>query len=90
MWNGDPVARKTDPETSHEAARLARSSALSQRQRVLLALVKAKRPLSPEEIGDFTGRKRLPELMRKGLAFPLGRTVPTKYGRKQRLWVATV
>lgn len=41
-------------------------------------------------IEPYIVRKRLPELMRKGLAYPLGKTVPTKFGRKQRLWVATV
>jgi len=88
------LARKTDPATSHDAARRAAEFAGSQRARIL-ALLRQQGPLSPEVIGQQLGlepyavRKRLPELQEAGLAEPTGQIQQTMSGRWQRVWRAT-
>lgn len=88
------LARKTDPATSHDAARRAAEFAGSQRARIL-ALLRSRGPMTPEQIGAELGlepyaiRKRLPELQEMGLAEPTGEIRPTSSGRWQRVWRAT-
>jgi len=87
------LARRTDPATSHEAARRVSEFAGSQRMAILDALRKHG-PMTPEQIGDLPGieayavRKRQPELERAGLARPNGQIAQTRSGRHQRVWEA--
>ncbi|TSE33482.1 helix-turn-helix domain-containing protein [Tepidimonas charontis] len=87
------LARKTDPATSHEAARRTAEFAGSQRARIL-AMLRFHGPLTPEQLGAELGvepyaiRKRLPELQKAGLAMPTGEVKPTRSGRHQRVWRA--
>ena len=71
-----PMARTTDPRTSHAAASRAASTAPTHRNIIMAAL--RDRPMTVKEIADATGltqyaaSKRLPELQRLGLAGPTG------------------
>ena len=71
-----PMARTTDPATSHAAAKRVRGEAITHRNRIMAAL--RERPMTVKEIADATGltqyaaSKRLPELQRLGLAGPTG------------------
>ena len=86
-----PVARRTDPHTSHAAAHLAKALA-ADHQRAILACLEAHGPLGKDAIGERTllaGHavgKRLPELQRMGLVQPTGRTVASASGRQEREW----
>lgn len=68
-----PMARRRDPETSHEAAKRAASFADGHRTRILAALEGA---LTIKELAQRTGldhvaiARRMPELQRMGLAQP--------------------
>lgn len=86
-----PLARRTDPHTSHAAAHQAKALA-ADHQRAILACLEAHGPLGKDGIGArtmLTGHavgKRLPELQRLGLVQPTGRTVPSESGRAEREW----
>jgi predicted ArsR family transcriptional regulator len=86
-----PVARRTNPHTSHAAAHLAKALA-QDHQRTILACLEAHGPLGKDGIGartQLTGHqvgKRLPELQRLGLVQPTGRTVASESGRQEREW----
>ncbi|MEY4345264.1 MAG: hypothetical protein RL032_1096 [Pseudomonadota bacterium] len=86
-----PVARRTDPHTSHAAAHQAKDLA-QDHQRAILAALDAHGPMGKDQIGErtlLTGHavgKRLPELQRMGLAAPTGRRVPSASGRQEREW----
>lgn len=90
----DPGARKTDPETSHEAAESMRDTAESQRKKILDYL-KAHCPMTADELDDFLGLRvtsagrRLPELLRAGQVERLPETRATLSGRQAHLWGAT-
>lgn len=83
-----PLARRTDPETSHEAAR---SRTLSGQK---LAVYEALRlgPAGQSEIGRRIGldahrvNKRLSDLEREGLAAPTGEEVRNVGGHLERVW----
>ncbi len=85
--------RKTDPQTSKEAAARVEEFAPSQHQ-TIIALLKEYGKQTPEQIAAHMGidayavRKRLPELQRQGLALPTGETAKTASGRSQRVWIA--
>jgi predicted Rossmann fold nucleotide-binding protein DprA/Smf involved in DNA uptake len=71
-----PLARRSDPLTSHRAASRARAFAPSHRNRVAAALRDG--PATAHELAERTGLlahqvlKRLPELQALGLAEPTG------------------
>ncbi len=70
-------ARRTDPQTSHDAAKAAERFATTHMGRILAAL-KAHGPSTPAELADHTGLtvvqvcRRLPEAEAMRKAFPLG------------------
>jgi predicted ArsR family transcriptional regulator len=86
-----PLARRTDPHTSHAAAHQAKALA-ADHQRAILACLDSHGPMGKDAIGAhtlLTGHqvgKRLPELQRMGLVQPTGRTVPSESGRQEREW----
>jgi hypothetical protein len=71
----DPVARSTDPETSHEAAKDATFKASTNRLKALYAL--SMRPMTDYELAEFTGLqqnsigKRRGDCAKAGLVEPL-------------------
>lgn len=89
------LARRTDPSTSHEAARRVREFA-GGHALLILKCLRERGPLTPEQIETFTGiqayavRKRLPELLSHSppMACPTGEIAPTRSGRRQRVWRA--
>lgn len=86
-------ARRTDPETSKQAAARVREFASGQCAEILV-LLRRYGAMTPEMIAAKMGidayavRKRLPELERSGMARPNGMTAPTISGRSQRVWEA--
>ena len=87
----EPLARRTDPDTSHQAARQAKELA-AMHQRTILACLEAHGPLGKDGIGartQLTGHavgKRMAELQRMGLVTLTGRNVPSTAGRAEREW----
>jgi predicted Rossmann fold nucleotide-binding protein DprA/Smf involved in DNA uptake len=83
-------ARRTDPPTSHQAAR--RAPVRGHAAKVLEALRAG--PAGQTEIGRRTGllphqvNKRLADLERAGLAVPTGREVVNEGGHREREWKA--
>jgi hypothetical protein len=85
-----PLARRSDPVTSHLAAAQAGELQAAHQREILAAL-----KLGPAGKSEIAARskldghavaRRLPELQRKGLASPTGRTVPSTSGREEREW----
>jgi type II secretory pathway predicted ATPase ExeA len=82
MWNDLPLARATDPETSHRAARDAAGRAGAQRRQVLQVLTLA--PRTNDEIDVYMGwrvgtaGRRTGELVKLGL---IERTATTRQTR---------
>jgi len=90
----DPVARHCDPDTSHEAARLASLNARTNRQRALAALRAAPFGLTDFELSAIVGVaqtsigvRRL-ELVRAGLVERTEYTRPSPSGAKAIVWRA--
>lgn len=88
-----PVARRSDPATSHAAA--AQAVDLSRRHRaVIVECLKRHGALGKDGIAARTRIdavavcRRLSELQREGLIRPTGRTVPSTAGRAEREWEA--
>ena len=88
-----PMARRTDPETSHQAAAQAKELA-ARHARMILATLEAHGPCGKDRIGaltTITGHavgKRLSEMERMGLIVLTGRTVRSASGRQEREWRA--
>ena len=86
-------ARKSDPATSHAAARKADEFKGDHHARILAAL-KAIGPAGKDRIGKRIGlsgvavARRLIEMQRDGLARPTGDTEPSETGRAERVWEA--
>jgi len=86
-----PLARRSDPETSHAAAE-ASAEFRGEHHRKILEVLGWYGPLGKSGIAKLSGldhvavARRLPELQRKGLASPTGRTVPSTSGRLEREW----
>lgn len=86
-----PRARRTDPQTSHDAAAAMRRAATAQASKVFAALKKMQKA-GAEQIGllctmpAYTVRKRLPELQDAGLVSPTGQRRQTMSGRSERIW----
>ncbi len=87
------AARRTDPQTSHEAARSARSFAGEHHQAILAAL--AHGPAGASGIAARCGlqahqiNKRINELARAGRIVATGRVVESASGRGEREWQIT-
>lgn len=87
-----PLARRTDPATSHRAAASARDLQ-RQHQRLIVAALQAG-PLGKDGIAARTGlsgvavARRTVELQRAGLIKPTGKTVASAAGRPEREWEA--
>lgn len=92
-FNPRALARRSDPATSHEAARRVREFATGHSATVL-ACLKAHGTLTVDEIAKHTPllahqiNKRLPELQRSGLVAPTGETRLSASGRPERVWRA--
>lgn len=86
-------ARRSDPRTSHDAAKAAEKFAASHAGRILECL-KRHGPMTVDQIAARVGllphqtNKRLPDLQARSLAIPLDRTEPSASGRQERLWIA--
>ena len=95
LFDGAAKARRTDPSTSHEAAREVELSgaAGTQRGQVLAALMRMDTPTSGEiaatsGIDRHTVSKRLPELEEKCLARRLGTRICRARGTRMLTWEA--
>lgn len=92
-FDAPPIARRTDPATSHQAAAQARELA-ARHHRIIVDCLKAHGPLGKDGIAvrtSITGVavcRRLTELERAGLARPTGRNVQSTAGRAEREWEA--
>lgn len=92
-FNPQRLARRSDPSTSHEAARRVREFA-SGHAATILSCLKDHGPLTVDEIAKHTPllahqiNKRLPELQRSGLVVPTGETRLSASGRPERVWRA--
>lgn len=86
-----PLARNTDPATSHAAAMAAGAFAHDHKAMILAALV-AHGPMGKDAIARATGltgvavARRLPEMLDLGMAAPTGRRVPSDTGNAEREW----
>lgn len=89
-----PLARRTDPQTSHDAAASMGMAATMQCAKVLHALRELGKA-GAEQIGErcnlpaYAVRKRLPELFDADLAVPTGDKRKTLSGRSERVWRCT-
>jgi predicted ArsR family transcriptional regulator len=86
-----PRARRKDPVTSHLAAQSAAELQKAHFE-IILVCLKKHGALGKDGIAARTRldgvavARRLPELERKGLVKPTGRTVPSTSGREEREW----
>ena len=91
-FNPIPLARSSDPVTSHLAAASAKQLQAKHQAKVLEAL-KANGPMGKSMIavrsglGDVAVCRRLPELERDGLIEQTGCTVKSGSGRAEREWM---
>jgi hypothetical protein len=91
-----PIARSSDPETSHEAAKSVSSVPYNQAR--ILRIVRLHGPLTDEEIYDFAivrdynspsgARTRRHELVQLGHVVDSGKRKKTKSGRNTIMWEA--
>lgn len=85
-----PLARTTDPDTSHEAAESAVESAHTDRTKAL-ALLRVRGPMTPYEVNALCGwdypraNRRMSELERAALIAWTGATRATPSGRQSRV-----
>jgi predicted Rossmann fold nucleotide-binding protein DprA/Smf involved in DNA uptake len=85
-----PLARRSDPATSHAAAARVAEFAAGQHAQIIEALRQG--PATVYGIAERTGieahavGKRVPELAREGLIAETGKTEPSPSGRQCRLW----
>lgn len=88
-----PRARRTDPQTSHQAAAKAKDLQASHHADIIATLA-VYGPKGVDGIAAFCGLtghqvgKRMIELERLGLVSQTGKTVPSTSGRSQREWRA--
>lgn len=85
------LARREDPETSHQAARLLGGKAGTMRRRLLIAFG-ASGGLTAEEAANLCGFtaadgawKRVSDLKNAKLIAPMGKTRPASSGREQQV-----
>lgn len=85
-------ARRTDPQTSKDAAASMPMSAEAQLERIYWSIMRAGEPLTADEIARREGMtmehvcRRLPELEAEGRAEPTDETRPGPTGRASRCW----
>jgi len=90
----EPVrARRSDPNTSHEAAARVREFSQAHATLILQTLKRfgkagAEQIAAATRLDAYAVRKRLPELQRDGLARPTDATRATASGRHERVWEA--
>ena len=88
-----PLARNSDPSTSHAAADAAKELQ-ARHHRIIVACLKEHGPLGKDGIAartQLTGvavARRMVELERSGLARLTGKTVQSTTGRAEREWEA--
>jgi predicted ArsR family transcriptional regulator len=86
-----PMARRSDPETSKQAAASARELQ-AHHHAVILAALRKHGDAGKDRLGALTNLtgvaicRRLPELQRLGLIELTGKTVPSTSGRQEREW----
>ena len=86
-----PLARNSDPITSHAAADQAQAMR-KQHHGAILACLSFAGAMGKDEIAHFTNLtgvqvcRRLPELQKLGLVRPTVRTVRSDTGRQEREW----
>lgn len=94
-----PVARATDPDTSHTAARSVDPDRLRTTQRLILDLLVAHGPATDEDIAGWLtaadhhvspsgARTRRAELVAKGLVYDTGQRLRTRSNRPTIVWAA--
>ena len=87
----EPLARTTDPATSHQAAAQARELALDHHG-LILSVLYCYGPMGKDGIAARTSLsgvavcRRLAELQRMGKIAPTGKTVLSTAGRHEREW----
>lgn len=87
----EPLARNTDPVTSHMAARDAKELA-ARHHRIVLACLEQHGPSGKDRIAALTSLsgvavcRRLSELEKAGNARPTGKHVQSAAGRSEREW----
>ena len=87
----EPMARRRDPRTSHQAAKQARELR-SKHHRIILGALKTHGPAGKDRIASLTCLtgvavcRRLSELHRAGIIEPTGRCVQSTAGRAEREW----
>ncbi len=92
MTASTPLARNSDPITSHAAADQAQAMRHAHHTAILGALRTG--AMGKDEIAHFTALngvqvcRRLPGLQALGLVRPTGRTVRSDTGRQEREWEA--
>ena len=96
-----PVARRTDPATSWEAARSLKEEKLRASQQLILTILRVRGPMTDEQIllcvqrnpdtrmSDSGCRTRRKELVDAGLVEDSGKRERTASGRKTIVWKAT-
>ena len=86
-----PLARSSDPATSHAAADSARELQ-ARHHRIILAALEAHGAAGKDRLAVLTSLtgvqvcRRLVELERMGKAAPTGKTVTSTAGRQEREW----
>jgi predicted transcriptional regulator len=91
MFTTPPTARRTDPATSHAAAKSAHALA-SDHYTIILAALRQWGAMGKDGIAHHTGlsgvavARRCTELDRAGLIKLTGRTVESDTGRQEREW----
>lgn len=95
QW-ADQHARRTDPETSHKAAKVISYKVGSHKARILQAMSwPPQPPLQSEEIAALSGLtdaqvwRRLPDLENDGKIRSTGKTRKKSSGCDARLWVSS-
>lgn len=88
-----PLARSSDPVTSHAAADSAKELQ-ARHHRIILAALEAHGAAGKDRLAVLTSLtgvqvcRRLVELERMGKAAPTGKTVTSTAGRQEREWMA--
>ena len=91
----EPMARNTDPSTSHEAADAARDLALHHAT-LILATLRTYGAASPTGIARRLGLdraqvfRRMSDLEKQGRAYPTGMLIKSPSNRNEREWAAVV
>ena len=89
----EPAARRSDPETSKQAAIAAKEMA-ARHQGIVLKALQQHGPAGKDRLAAVTSLtgvqicRRLTELQRMGLIRPTGNTVQSTAGRNEREWEA--